>query len=117
MTLDRIRKRHIIATAIIAGLKITFVARQLGVSRSWASREANSAGIRNIIGDLIRANIEKVRQVFREALDVIQQAFQARKIYVRKGRIIQGGPDHMVRLEAVTVFINLLMAAEPYGIA
>jgi hypothetical protein len=31
---------------VLAGIKIAAVARQLGVSRSWASREANAAGTR-----------------------------------------------------------------------
>ena len=49
LTEARIDKRHIIVGAILAGIKIAAVARQLGVSRSWASREANSSGTRNII--------------------------------------------------------------------
>ena len=34
MTSDRIRKRYIIATGLIIGLKIVDIARQIGVSRS-----------------------------------------------------------------------------------
>ena len=32
-------KRYLIAGVVLAGIKIAAVARQLGVSRSWASRE------------------------------------------------------------------------------
>jgi hypothetical protein len=37
---------------LLAGIKIATVARQLGVSRSWASREANAAGTRILIVEL-----------------------------------------------------------------
>ena len=40
MTPDRIRKRYIIATALIICLNVVEIARQIGVSRSWASCEA-----------------------------------------------------------------------------
>jgi len=39
-------------SAVLAGVKIAF-ARQLGVSRSWASREANAAGTRFLIAELL----------------------------------------------------------------
>ena len=53
LTESRITKRYIIAGALLAGIKIAAVARQLGVSRSWASREANAPGTRNLIAVLI----------------------------------------------------------------
>jgi len=43
---NRIANRHIIAGALLAGITVAAVARQLGVSRSWASREANAPGTR-----------------------------------------------------------------------
>jgi hypothetical protein len=36
-------------------------------------------------------------------LDVIEDAFQARKKYLLKGVVIDGGPDHYARLEAAKV--------------
>ena len=56
MTLDRTRKRYIVAASLIRGLKVVEIARQLDVSRSWASREANSVGVWNIIAELIRGS-------------------------------------------------------------
>lgn len=44
LTEARISNRHILAAAVIAGIKIATVAKQLVVSRSWASREANAQG-------------------------------------------------------------------------
>jgi hypothetical protein len=53
LTANRIAKRCIIAGAVLAGIKITTVARQLGVSRSWASREANAPGTRILIAEVL----------------------------------------------------------------
>ena len=74
------------------GLKVVGIARQIGVSRSWASREANSAGVRNIIGDALRENWDRVREFFSQALTVIREALEARRMLRRNGRTIQGGP-------------------------
>ena len=78
MTPDRIRKRYMIAAGLIRGLKIVEIASQIGVSRSWASREANSAGVRNIIGELIRDNWGQIRALFSQAFTMIADAMQAR---------------------------------------
>ena len=59
MTLDRIRKRYIVTASLISGLKVVEIARQIGVSRSWASREANSPGVRNIMAQPIPDNWER----------------------------------------------------------
>jgi transposase-like protein len=40
----RIGKRLAIAQAVVAGKPIASIARELGVSRSWASREAHRPG-------------------------------------------------------------------------
>ena len=112
MTPDRIRKRYIIATCLIVGLKVVDIARQIGVARSWASREANSAGVRNIIDDAFRENWGRVREFFSQALTVIREALEARRTLRRNGRIVQGGPDYRVRFKrvrfkAVRTFIKL----------
>ena len=54
MTVERISKRQIIAVGLVIGLKVAYIARHPGVSRSWASLEAHSAGVRNIIAEAIR---------------------------------------------------------------
>jgi hypothetical protein len=70
LTEARIDKRYIIAGAIIAGLNIAAVARHLGVSRSWASREANAPGTRILIADLFELCRERVKALFDQTLDV-----------------------------------------------
>jgi hypothetical protein len=65
------RKRYIIAAAVLAGIKIAAVARQLGVSRSWASREANAPGTRTLIAELLDARREQLSALFDRTLKVI----------------------------------------------
>ena len=111
LTLARIEKRYIIAGALLAGIKIAAVARQLGVSRSWASREANAPGTRIFIADIFELCRERVKALFDQTLDVIEDAMKARKIFVVKGVIVDGGPDHYARLEAAKLFILLMCKA------
>ena len=108
MTLSRMRKRYAIATGIILGIKIADVARQLGVSRSWASREAHSPGVQNIIAALIEENREQFERVLNKALNAMNETMDARNEYFWKGQILEGGPDHYTRLEAVKVVMKML---------
>src|SRR3981189_259953 len=59
LTVNRIMKRFIIIEAILAGIKIVTVARHLGVSRSWASREANAPGTRNLLAELLELSVHQ----------------------------------------------------------
>ena len=58
-----------IATGLIIGLKVVDIACQIGVSRSWASREANSPGVRNIIAEVIRESCQQIKALFSQALN------------------------------------------------
>src|SRR3954447_22853441 len=77
--------RSQIAAGVIMGLKIAHVARELGVSRSWASREANSPGVRNIIAELIWAHREKIKELLMLSAKAIEGALDARNEYVCTG--------------------------------
>jgi hypothetical protein len=101
-------KQYIIAAALLAGITVAAVARQLGVSRSWASREANAAGTRILIAELLYSHRERLSRLFDQMLDVIEDAFQARKIYFVRGVLVDAGPDHYARIEAAKLFIQLL---------
>ncbi len=82
LTESRIAKRYIIAGAILAGVKIAAVARQLGVSRSWASREANAPGTRNLLAELAELHGERMNELFDQTLDDIEDAMKARQFLV-----------------------------------
>jgi len=114
-TANRIAKRYIIAGALLAGLTVAAVARQLGVSRSWASREANAPGTRVLIAELLEAHREQLNELFSLTLDLIEAAFQARKIFLVGGVLVDGGPDHYARLEAARLFIRLISSRREGG--
>ncbi len=113
LTQNRIAKRYIIAEALLAGITVAAVARQLGVSRSWASREANARGTRVLIAELFESRRERISRVFDQVLAVIEDAFEARKGFVVKGAIVDAGPDHYARLEAGRL-VWLLRQAEDF---
>jgi hypothetical protein len=52
MSPARLKKRSIIAAAVLAGAKLAVFARQSRVSRSWASREAHAPGTRQLLQKL-----------------------------------------------------------------
>ncbi len=103
MTLERIRKRYIVAASLIRGLKVAEIACQIGVSRSWASREANSPGVRAIIAEMIRDNWE------RDAGLVLTSFHDDRRRNAGANRakagIVDGRPDHYLRLKEVAASI------------
>jgi hypothetical protein len=80
------------------------------VSRSWASREANAPGTRILIAELLDAQRERLSALFDQTLDLIKDAFQARKIFVMGGVLIDGGARSHARLEAAKLFIRLISA-------
>jgi len=109
-THDRFRQRFwaLLAGALLAGIKIATVARQLGVSRSWASREANAAGTCLAIAELLAPHRERLSRLFDKTLDVIEDAFQARKMFLVKGAFVDSGPDHYARNAAVKLFMLIV---------
>ncbi|MEO8630274.1 MAG: hypothetical protein ABI612_19580, partial [Betaproteobacteria bacterium] len=101
-------KRFIIIGAMLTGIKIATVARQLGVSRSWASREANAPRTRNIIAGILELRREQLEALFDRTLDVIDDAMNARKLSVVNCVLVDVGPDRGVRREAVDMFRRLM---------
>jgi hypothetical protein len=57
---------------------------------------------------------EEIERLFFQSLRAIREALQARRVYRYRGRIVEGGPDHYVRLEAVSTFVKLMEALEIY---
>jgi hypothetical protein len=78
------------------------------VSRSWASREANAPSTRLVIAELLDSQRERLNELFDQTLNVIKDAFGARKIFVVRGVIVDGGPDHYARLEAAKLVLRLV---------
>jgi len=97
-----------LAAALLAGIKIVAGARQLGVSRSWASREANAPSTRLVIAELLDSQRERLNEIFDQTLNVIKDAFGARKIFLVRGALLDAGPDHYARIEAAKLVLRLI---------
>jgi hypothetical protein len=67
------RRIHI-AASVATGRSITATAKELGISREWASRQANAPETRQLIVSLLAGELERVHQLFDKALKAIQQA-------------------------------------------
>jgi hypothetical protein len=57
--------------------------------------------------------LERIYDLFDEALRVIQQAFRARRRGLRKGEVVDLGPDHYARLAAIGRLVQILTAGRP----
>ena len=77
LTESRITKRYIIAGALLAGIKIAAVARQLCVSRRWRAGKRTRRA--HAIAELLALHRERVDALCDQALDVIEDAMKARK--------------------------------------
>jgi len=64
-------KQIVISGAVHQKIKIAQVARDLGVSRSWASREAHNAETQGIIAGLEKQDAQTAAGSLRRALKVI----------------------------------------------
>jgi hypothetical protein len=94
LTLARIEKRYIIAGALLAGIKVASVPKQLNVSRSWASREANAPGTHNLLAELLEPYRKRLNALCNQTLDVIEDAMKARQFLVVNRVLADVGPDH-----------------------
>jgi hypothetical protein len=106
------RRLHI-AASVVAGRSITATAKELGISREWASRQANAPETRQLIVSLLAGELERVHQLFDEALKAIQQALHARRRGLSEGEVVDLGPDHYARLAAVGRLVQILTAGRP----
>jgi hypothetical protein len=102
-----------IAASVAAGGSIAAAARELGISREWASRITNAPETQQIIASLAQAHLERIYDLFEQALHVIQQAFRARCRGLQQGQVIDLGPDHYARLAAVGRLVQILTAGRP----
>jgi len=71
MTPGRLLKRLIIAEALVQGSSIAAVARHLGASRSWVSREANAPETRPLFSALLERHAESITQRINNAFTTL----------------------------------------------
>src|SRR5215217_7209812 len=91
-------QRLVIAEALVQGVQIATIARNLRVSRSWASREANAPQTRVMLASMLDNRAESIARLIDHAFDVIEDAFHAVKVFRHPNLQIEM-PDHHVRFE------------------
>lgn len=126
-TAGRAARRTRIAAAAVKGKSLSAIAAEEGISREWASREANAPATRLAIAQLLDRHYDVVEPLVLEALTVIRQSLQAAQYSVQKlttidlvekvrrdeVRIVEVGPDHYARLTGAKRLIELLLAGRP----
>jgi hypothetical protein len=103
----RQRARQAIAEGIVAGKTVAAIARELGVTRSWASREAHAPGTRELVDALADQYREVIDALLESLLNTIAPALRARKFVMHDGNRIDMGPDHRLRMKAVDLLLQL----------
>ena len=74
-------------------------------------QEANAAGTRNLLAELLDGPRERLNALFDQTLDVIEDATNARQFLVVNRVLVDAGPDQYARLEAVKMFTVLMIRA------
>lgn len=97
----RSQRRQKIAAGVIAGKPIAAVAREQGISRTWASREANSSETKVVIASMLDRHSVKVEALVALALHAVKKAF---------GAMDGKKPDHRVRLIAAKRVLEMALA-------
>jgi hypothetical protein len=114
-SLSKVKARRVaVAGAIAAGRPLTETARALDVSRRTVHRDAASSEVRQLLASLVSDASERIQSLFAGALDVIEDAYAARRFAItRDGCEVDLGADHYARLAAAKRFIELATAGRP----
>lgn len=106
-------RRIRVAGALLAGKTVTEVAKREGISREWASKEANSREVRLAMADLLARHKKQIARLVGKSLNVIDKALVAGKFVAdKKGFALGLGPDHFARLTAVKRLVEMVAAAK-----
>lgn len=113
----RVIRRKKLAAAVVQGVPVATAARQLGVTRSFASREINSPEGRTIIDRMVdkrSAEIEELLDLGLAAVRELVSPTYTVTLKPRKGqkkpRIVEKATDPKVRLMALKRVIEIALA-------
>jgi hypothetical protein len=102
------QRRTRMAVKRAAGVPVTQIARQEGISRQWASAELSNPESQAIIAAMVDQHRERAQNLVPRLFAAIEDALEARKEYVLDGVPFEGGPDHYARLTAITRYQDLM---------
>lgn len=99
-----------VAAGVVAGKKVTQIARDEKISRATASRVANSPETQIVITALVEQHRDRIGAIFAKSLGVVDEALDATKTALVEGCVVDMGADHYARLTAVKRLNELLTA-------
>jgi hypothetical protein len=102
----------------VAGKAVAQVARETGISRQWASREAQQPETQVELATFLAEHHAALRGLVARAVNVIGEGLAATKVVATKeGGALDLGADHYARLQAVKRLIELIGAGKPAAVA
>jgi hypothetical protein len=101
-------RRTRIAAGLVKGKTIGKIAKEEGISRGYASREANSPAVALMISTLIDERSERLGQLLDRTISVIEQSYKADRFVMDDGDVVNAGPDHFARLAGVKSYMTLV---------
>jgi hypothetical protein len=99
-----------IAASLVKGEKVAAIARDLGLSRTWASHEAHSPETQALIASMVDQRMPRMLQLLDKSLDAVLDSLKAMKQVLIRGKLTNAGADHFARLTGVKRFIELALA-------
>ncbi|MBM3744186.1 MAG: hypothetical protein FJW34_00140 [Acidobacteria bacterium] len=111
-------RRAKIATAVVTGKTLAQAAREAGLSRQWASHEAQQPETALLLAGMLAPHQARIQALVGRSIEAIDDALAAEKVALdREGNKAALGPDHYARLQAVKRLVEILEAARPRGSA
>jgi len=125
----RASRRQKLAAGVLSGQTVTELARSQKVSRTYASREVNSAETRLLMAELLAKHREQIGQLVAKSLNRIDQALDAHVTEIvvagqdntktKSGKVkttkiyksVLAGVDHYARMTGAKRLIEMVEAA------
>lgn len=98
----------------LAGASNAEIGRREGLTRDWVRKELATAPARQIVVDLVNAEISAVEKTFHQSLLAIQAGLKAKAYVNFQGQAVCLGVDHYARLTAVKRLLELILAGRPH---
>jgi len=103
-----------IAKALASGSTVTEIAEAEGLSRTLASREANSPECQQLVAEFVSDEHNEMRALFYRSLRTIEQALSARREYMTKeGRSFMAGRTTTLVFAATKHLRDFMNAGRP----
>lgn len=109
-------RRAKIAAALVSGKPLAKAAEELGLSRQWTSKEAHTPETSLLLAEMLAPESAAIRKLVQRSVAVVEEALEATKsVATKDGTVVDLGPDHYARLQAVKRLLEIVTAARAPG--